>query len=123
MQKNSIDKSIRNDASSIPFEIQTGAFDGLSRIFDSENPASSLTKKGRPLSEAQQLALLLGELSIGFEFLAHTESNNKTSAERRVKRLESIACPSLVLLTSTLVYVRYLDCYFMPPARISALLI
>ncbi len=76
-QRNSIDRSIRGDVSSIRFEFQTGAVEKISRVPGNVNLADPLTKKDSQLSDLLQLTLYKGRLCVDLDASSETKHSQK----------------------------------------------
>lgn len=73
-QRNSIDRSIRADVACIRYEFQVGNVDEITWIPGKLNLADVLTKKDSMLSEALQLTLYTGRLTLPFEDTLESKS-------------------------------------------------
>lgn len=76
-QRNSIDRSMRNDVSCIRFKFQVGSLDKITWLPGKLNLADALTKQDSPLTEALRLTLYTGRLQLEFERNTETKTTEK----------------------------------------------
>lgn len=76
-QRNSIDRSIRADVACIRYEFQVRNIEEITWIPGKLNLADVLTKKDSAISEALQLTLFKGRLTLPFESFAESKSSSK----------------------------------------------
>jgi len=76
-QRNSTDRSIRDDFACIWFEFQVGNLKKTTWIPGNVNLADNLTKTDNPITEALVLTIFNGRLNIAFDEVAETKSSAK----------------------------------------------
>lgn len=77
IQRNSINKSVRGDVSSIRIELMTGAVDKITWIPGKSDISDVLTKRDSLITETMQLTLHSGKLSVNLDDVAQTKISEK----------------------------------------------